>query len=51
MDHYFAKQVARQIHGINREFRSTKTPKAEKRNRLADALHFSVRYCGAPALC
>ena len=49
MDRYFANQVARQLHGIRREFRSAETPKTTQGNRLAYAFHFSVRYCGAPA--
>ena len=41
MNHYFADQVARQLHGILGEFRATEAPKAAKGNRLAYVFHFS----------
>jgi hypothetical protein len=40
MDRYFANQVARQFHSIDREFRSTKTPKTTKGNRYAYPFHY-----------
>ena len=49
VDRDFANQVVRQLHSIHREFRSAETPKTTKRNCLAYAFHFSVRYFGALA--
>jgi hypothetical protein len=49
MDRYFANQVARHLHSIHRELRSTETPKTTKGNRLVYAFHLSLRYCEAPA--
>ncbi len=49
MNHYFANQVARQLHSIRREFGSAETSKTTKGNRLACAFHLSARYSGAPA--
>jgi hypothetical protein len=39
MNRYFANQVARQLHSIHREFRSTEAPKTTNGNCLAYAFH------------
>ena len=46
MDHYFANQVTRQLHRINREFRTPKPPKPANRNCPECACHdYAAKSC------